>query len=216
MKPNLVLLNVGTNDCIQNIDTANAGARTKQLIDDIFSSVPGVTVILSTLLPGRNFDACASSVSQQYRDLAYDYIKAGARLHLADMHSFLTVGDLSDDGIHPLDPGYKKMAAVWWDAISNAESDIQAPAQDSGVVDTAVSSVKTCTKVAGNARGPIKSQQGSGHDDGLYVHQSTSMGNIASGKVLFGPDKTVNAAIPTHMYVNLGAPNSTSFADGTK
>lgn len=93
MKPNLVLLNVGTNDCIQNIDTANAGVRTKQLIDDIFNSVPGITVILSTLLPGRDFDACASSVSQQYRNLTSDYAKAGAKLHLADMHNFLTVGE---------------------------------------------------------------------------------------------------------------------------
>jgi hypothetical protein len=199
MKPNLVLLNAGTNDCIQNVDTANAGTRIKVLIDDIFDKIPGVTIILSTLVPGRDFDSCATSVSQQYRDLAATYASADARLHLADMHSFLSISDLADDGIHPDDNGYAKMAAVWWDAISNAESNMQAPAQDSGVVDTAVTSGKTCSKVAGNARGPIKSQQGSGHDDGFYIHHSTPMGSLASGKVLKGPDNTVNNAIPTHM-----------------
>lgn len=201
MKPNLVLLNVGTNDCVQNIDTGNAGTRIKQLIDDIFTSVPGVTVILSTILPGRDFNACATSISNQYRELAMNYYLADPekRLHLADMNSFIKLSDLSDDGIHPLDPGYKKMAAVWWDAISRAESSIQAPANDNGVVDTGFSAVHNCTKVAGNARGPIKSQQGSGHDDGLYIHHSTSKGNIPSGKVLFGPDDKINAAIPEHM-----------------
>lgn len=201
MKPNLVLINAGTNDCIQNIDIANAGTRVKQLIDDIFTSVPGVTVILSTLLPGRDFDSCATSVSEQYRELAMNYFQADpqTRLHIADMHAFLQKSDLSDDGIHPLDPGYRKMAAVWWDAISRAESFMQAPANDNGIIDTGYSAVHNCTKVAGNARGPIKSQQGSGHDDGLYVHHSTSKGNIPSGKVFNGPDKNLNDAIPEHM-----------------
>lgn len=199
MKPNLVLLNVGTNDCVQNIDIDNAGSRIKVLIDDIFDKIPGVTVILSTLVPARDFDPCASTISQQYRDLAATYTSASARLQLADMHSFLTVGDLYNDGIHPNDDGYKKMAAVWWDAISKAESAMQAPAEDSGVVDTAVSSATTCSKVAGNAGGPINTQKGSGHDDGLYIHHSTSMGNLASGKVLKGTDKALNDAIPDHM-----------------
>ncbi|CAD0113390.1 unnamed protein product [Aureobasidium uvarum] len=202
MKPNLVLLNVGTNDCVQNIDTGNAGTRVKQLIDDIFTSVPGVTIILSTLLPGRDFNTCATSVSDQYRELVMNYFNADpkARLHLADMNAFIKLSDLSDDGIHPLDPGYRKMAAVWWDAISRIESTIQAPANDNGIVDTGFSAVHNCTKVAGNARGPVKSQQGSGHDDGLYTHHSTSKGNVPSGKVFFGPDDKINAAIPEHMF----------------
>ena len=91
------------------------------------------------------------------------------------------------------------MAAVWWDAISGAEDQLTPPGTATGIDDSKVSSGRTCTKVAGNARGPIQSQKGSGHDDGNYVHKSTNMGNIASGKVLKGPSKNVNNGIPTHM-----------------
>lgn len=69
MMPNLVLLNVGTNDCLQNIDTANAGSRLKVLIDDIYASIPGVTVIISSVLPNKNTadNPCTVAVSAQYK-----------------------------------------------------------------------------------------------------------------------------------------------------
>ena len=53
-QPNLVLLHVGTNDCVQNVDMGNAGARLGVLIDRLFSTIPGVTIIASTLLPNGN------------------------------------------------------------------------------------------------------------------------------------------------------------------
>lgn len=42
MKLNVVLINVGTNDCLRNIDTDNAGSRLKVLTDGIFNSVDGI------------------------------------------------------------------------------------------------------------------------------------------------------------------------------
>jgi lysophospholipase L1-like esterase len=68
MLPNLVLLNVGTNDCLQDADPSNAGERLQALIDDIYASIPGVTVIMSTVLPNTQYEACMLSVSSQYRD----------------------------------------------------------------------------------------------------------------------------------------------------
>lgn len=67
MLPNLVLLNVGTNDCLQNIDTSNAGQRLEALIDDIYASIPGVTIIVSTALPNVAAESCMLDVSAQYR-----------------------------------------------------------------------------------------------------------------------------------------------------
>lgn len=53
-QPNLVLLHVGTNDAVQNLDIQNAGDRLRSLIDRLFDTIPGVTVVASTLLPNGN------------------------------------------------------------------------------------------------------------------------------------------------------------------
>ncbi|SPO07252.1 uncharacterized protein DNG_09946 [Cephalotrichum gorgonifer] len=130
--PNLVLINAGTNDCGGDVDPGNAGNRLKVMVDDIFASVPGVTVIVSTLSKSRDHDACALDVSQQYRDLVASY--TDARIGLADIDSVMTKDQLSSDGVHPNDEGYKLFAAVWWDAISKLEDQIQPPddTQDDG------------------------------------------------------------------------------------
>lgn len=53
-KPNLVLLHVGTNDAVQNVDIQHAGDRLGSLIDRLFDAIPGVTIVASTLLPNAN------------------------------------------------------------------------------------------------------------------------------------------------------------------
>lgn len=44
-KPNLVLIHVGTNDCSSNNDVGNAHNRLGKLIDELFNSIEGVTII---------------------------------------------------------------------------------------------------------------------------------------------------------------------------
>ncbi|KAH8891447.1 hypothetical protein GQ53DRAFT_865088 [Thozetella sp. PMI_491] len=174
MHPNVILINVGTNDCRGNIDPGNAGARLKTLIDYLFSAVPSTTIIYSTLIPSPDFDACMQNVNSQYRALLDQY--QGKRIALADMHAFLTMNDISGDGTHPNDYGYKKMAAVWWDAFQKVQSVVQPP--DNAVDDTISAAAATCPKVAGNARGPIQTQRGSGYDNGNYLHSSADMGVV--------------------------------------
>ena len=170
------------------------------MIDDIFSSVPGVTVILSTLVPSRDHNACSKSISQQYRDLLKNTYK-DARIGLADIETALSLSDLVGDGIHPNDNGYKIFAGVWWNAISKLEDKIQPPGTSNGIDDTTVSSPKTCTKVAGNARGPVQSQKGAGHDDGKYVHNRIERGAILSARIEKRADPpSVTDNIPWHMF----------------
>ncbi|KAH8887189.1 hypothetical protein GQ53DRAFT_874237 [Thozetella sp. PMI_491] len=200
MMPNLVLINAGTNDCGQNIDTANAGQRLKVMIDEIFSSIPGVTVVVSTLVKSRSNDACAANLSQQYRDLVASYSK-DTRIGLADIYSVISMDDLASDGIHPNDYGYKLFASVWWDAISKLEDKIQPPAAVAGIDDSATNAARTCAKVAGNARGPIQSQRGSGYDDGNYVHNRVERGSIESARIQKGNDpQSIIDATPSHMF----------------
>ncbi|KAF5001515.1 hypothetical protein FGRMN_986 [Fusarium graminum] len=213
MKPNLVLINAGLNDCNPGGDPSKAGERTKAMVDDIFESVPGVTVILSTLLRNGNAarDACTKDISVQIRSVAKGY-KKGTRIGLADVRDVMKMSDMGPDNDHPTDDGYKMFAGVWWDAISQIQDRIQPPAAVSGMDDTASGQAKQCKKVAGNAGLPGQSQLGSGHDDGNYVHASTSRGTIDSAVIDKGSDpKSITDAIPWHIFfanIVKGDPNA--------
>jgi hypothetical protein len=153
----------------------------KSLIDDIYSKLPDVTVVLSTLVRSRDHSTCSEDLSKQFRNLVRnDY--AGKRIGMADIESAITMSQVSDDGIHPTDDGYRLFAGVWWNAISKLEGVIQPPPTDGLVKDDSAISSKKCAKVAGNASGPVQTQKGSGHDDGKYVHNRVERGAIESAK----------------------------------
>lgn len=203
--PNLVLLNVGTNDCGGNIDIPNAGTRLKALIDDVYASVPGVTVIISTVLVSGSTGTCPGIVSAQYKTLYQNYKAAGARVGFADTYSALTIDDIGPDGTHPTDAGYLKMASVWWAAFQTIEAGLQAP--DANAMDDATQTTSsTCAKVAGNAPLPVQIQLGSGSDDGGYVHQSISRGIVNT--VVKGDNARIAGTTPSHVLfgqlVNVG------------
>jgi lysophospholipase L1-like esterase len=122
-KPNLVLINAGTNDCNKDVDIPNAGERMKSLLDTVFSESPKATVVLSTLLPNDNpnTNERAQRVNEQLRQLVIDQQKEGRAIVGADFQgdNGLTVDDLVD-GTHPTDAGYEKMVPVWDAAIQDA------------------------------------------------------------------------------------------------
>ncbi|KAH7316977.1 SGNH hydrolase-type esterase domain-containing protein [Stachybotrys elegans] len=179
LKPNLVLVNAGTNDCGDNGDGSNTRRDMKAMLDGIFSSIDGVTIILSTLLPKGTNNGCASFVSEQYRSLVQNDF-AGRRIGLADINSVLPSSTLID-GTHPTNEGYRLFASVWWDAISKMENVFQPPL-DNGQDDS------TGT---GNT----------GHNDGNYVHSSQSLGVLESARIEHKDDPdSLNAAIPNRMF----------------
>jgi hypothetical protein len=171
----------------------------KRLVDDIFSSIPGVTVIVSTLVKSRDHDACATKVSQMYRNLVAGY-PGGTRIGLADINSVETYDMIAADGTHLTDAGYKLFAAVWWDAIRKLQGQIQPPAKVSGLDDTAKAALTTCTKKAGSAAGPIQIQKGSGHNDSMYEHSSVNRSVLVDARIQKGPDDRINESIFTHLF----------------
>lgn len=189
--PNLILINVGLNDCGQNIDIGNAGTRMKAMIDYLFQTIPSTTVILSTLLPNTNLDACMKTVNAQYRKLVSVY--AGKRFALANMYDFLTLADLAE-GSHPNDAGYKKMASVWWNAIQRVEDGLQPP--DGIIDDSKQVTVTNCNKSPAAGRGPIRTQGGSGYDNGVYEHSAECLKSIWSQPANDPP----NLTFPTEIY----------------
>lgn len=187
-------------------------SRYKALVDDIFDSISGVTVIASTLVQSRDHRECSMRVSQDIRDLVNEYKKdTSKRIELADIEKAMDSGEfLSDDGIHPTDAGYKLFAAVWWAAIDTVGDKIQPPNYVASIDDSKTSGARTCQKVAGNARGPVQSQRGdSGHDDGKYIHDRIEHGPLLSARIEKAKDPSqITDGIPDRMFfANIVAAN---------
>lgn len=174
-QPNLVILHVGTNDCVQNIDIPNAGSRLASLIDRLFDAIPGVTIITSTLLPNGNSNTQSNIniLNSQIPNVVKDRQEAGKQITYVDFSSsYFSLADIGSDGTHPTDAGYLKMAEVWYQGIQAAayQGWITAPTAVPGVSDIVTGGGTTCDKVPGGAIGPTQTQMGSGSDDGAYVH----------------------------------------------
>lgn len=158
---------------------------------------------MSTLVKSRDHQQCASDLSRDIRDLVRNDFR-GSKIALADIDTAMSTNGnfMSGDGIHPNDAGYRLFAAVLWAAIESVEGGITAPAYVAAVDDTKTSPSSTCTKVAGNARGPVQSQRGSGHDNGLYQHNRKNPdGPIISARIEKRNDpQVITNGIPDRMF----------------
>lgn len=137
LMPNLVTINAGSNDCLQNLEIGQIGNRINGLLEYIWSTCPGSIIILSTLL--LNSDPLTEQrilqANEQFQDLAFQKSKGHKRIILVDMHG--VDGPNADelvDGIHPNDEAYKKMARIWHKGFREAVSKgfLQAPSPSNG------------------------------------------------------------------------------------
>lgn len=196
-KPNLILINAGTNDA----NNANPGdepvetthERMEAMMLDAFATVPDAVIVLSTLLPNSNRNDNVNLINDGYRALARKLYDEGRHVVLAEMNDgFIPIGDIWD-GTHPNLTGQRKMAAVWREAIAFAEEKdwLRAPSADVGFEDGGAGT--TCEKTyGGGAADPRSGWQilSAGDplikDDGTYMHKSASRGSVFSKS--FGPD----------------------------
>jgi lysophospholipase L1-like esterase len=116
--PRTVLLHIGTNDVLQNVNLAGAPARLSTLVDHITATVPDAEVFVATIIPLANAgqEANVRAFNATIPGMVRSKADAGRHVHLVDMHSALTAADLID-GIHPTAAGYDKMAATWYAAL---------------------------------------------------------------------------------------------------
>ncbi|ORY14954.1 hypothetical protein BCR34DRAFT_598855 [Clohesyomyces aquaticus] len=171
-KPNVVLVNAGTNDAIQ---ADQRGQDTKD-VNEIFRSSDNVVIILSTLLPHKvlSSNANAETINTRLRQLVRDLALDGAKIRLAEMNNgFLDLEtDMAED-TQPNTEGFRKVAAVWAQAIEtiSGEGWIGTPI-GTGRPDDGSGSGGQCLPNPGNFRGPVRTQVGSGYEDGTYTHSS--------------------------------------------
>jgi lysophospholipase L1-like esterase len=112
--PDVVLLDIGTNDYVQAYQRGRAPKRLARLIAAILDASPTVRVIVAKLLvcAGAQRAAGITAFNAAIPDLVAG---AGPRVTLADMSTIST--DDTVDGLHPNDFGYRRMAALWFRAL---------------------------------------------------------------------------------------------------
>ncbi|SDH91685.1 Repeat domain-containing protein [Sinosporangium album] len=120
LNPNVVTLMAGTTDMKNNTDVAGAPARLRRLIDQILEDVPGVTVLVATLIPAADpaVQARINAFNEQLPALVNQMQEEGKHVELVWMRH-VTTADLSD-GLHPNQAGYQKMAEAFTDGVIGA------------------------------------------------------------------------------------------------
>jgi lysophospholipase L1-like esterase len=125
-RPDVVLLLIGTNDCIQNYDLSHAVQRLASLVEQIQEDAPFAEVFVSTTIPNGTADVNARVISYNHDLTQWATFKSlvDPRLHYVDMFTAAHLrngldGGASDliDGVHPTADGYNAMAAVWYQAM---------------------------------------------------------------------------------------------------
>jgi lysophospholipase L1-like esterase len=117
--PDVVLLMIGTNDCMVNYQFATVRQRMEHLIDRTHRRQPNAYLVVSTLLPIA--DPAANARVRQFNRFLPDVVAARAKLGhhilLVDIAGFLDPHHDFADGVHPNPAGYAKMAEVWLVAL---------------------------------------------------------------------------------------------------
>lgn len=119
-QPNVILLDIGTNDMGQNYQVSTAPARLASLIDQIIAADPTATLLVGQLICNStpSVQTSINSYNSQLPGIVQARAKAGKHISLVSM-SALTTADLKD-GLHPNDGGYQKMADAWDAGIQQA------------------------------------------------------------------------------------------------
>jgi lysophospholipase L1-like esterase len=122
-RPNVVLLDIGTNDLNNGGSVASAVSEIQNLINKIFADRPSVTVLVGALIPTTNSTVASKMRSFNLEVSAWvaDQKSAGKHIRWVDMGMVKTT-DLQD-GLHPNDAGYQKMAFGWTAGIDAAVLD---------------------------------------------------------------------------------------------
>jgi lysophospholipase L1-like esterase len=112
--PDVVMLNIGSNDYVRRFSTGTAPARLSTLISNILDASPNVRIVVSKLLVPTGTTRAAGV--RTYNTLMAGIVASkGPRVTLVDMSRISNVN--TTDGLHPTDLGYRQMAFQWYQGL---------------------------------------------------------------------------------------------------
>ncbi|MGW2277775.1 ricin-type beta-trefoil lectin domain protein [Streptomyces sp. NPDC001770] len=122
-QPNVVTLEIGTNDMNLGNSPSTAAPRLGALIDRILSAAPHATVLVGTLILSTSptVQGNRPDFDRQVPGVVQARQAAGKHVRLVDLNS-LTAADLADS-LHPNDSGYQKMATAFYGGVQAADAD---------------------------------------------------------------------------------------------
>ncbi|MEU5698006.1 SGNH/GDSL hydrolase family protein [Streptomyces aurantiacus] len=160
-RPNVVTLMIGTNDLNQNYQVATAPDRLHALVDRITADLPGVTVLLASLVVSTHpvEEPLRPAFNRQVPAIVEAAQAEGKHVGYVDMGT-LTTADLADS-LHPNDSGHQKMADAFNAGIRAADEAgwIEAPGP-SGVVRSGIAGKCLNDDHAGTANGTAVQSRG--------------------------------------------------------
>jgi lysophospholipase L1-like esterase len=122
-KPDIVLLMIGTNDILQNIDLGNAPTRLGSLMDEIMTDAPSALLVVSSIPPCCN-DTTVQAYNATIPDMVKTRAQAGKHVLFVDAHAAFVkdanykADYISSDGLHPSANGYAVVGDLFYAAIS--------------------------------------------------------------------------------------------------
>ncbi|KAK4913976.1 hypothetical protein LTR49_017794 [Elasticomyces elasticus] len=130
--PNVVLVHLGTNDCMReaNETAGEAADHFSTLLSTIKEQDADTLVLASTLI--RNLvpsvDQCIAAFNDRLPSIVRKARATGQKVELVNMHDAVPRSDInSTDATHPNDAGYAIMARIWYEGLVNASALISPP-----------------------------------------------------------------------------------------
>ncbi|KAI1805150.1 carbohydrate esterase family 3 protein [Daldinia bambusicola] len=138
--PNVFLINLGTNNLLQNKDVDKVGVQMEDMINYLLKASDKSTVILSTMLTNKvgDLETTVLDMNKQYRSIMKKLEAEGKPIVLAEMHpsegaaGVPSVNEIGPDGSHPTVQGYEMMGSIFVKAIQEAQEKglIKTPAKN--------------------------------------------------------------------------------------
>ncbi|KAF2860094.1 carbohydrate esterase family 3 protein [Piedraia hortae CBS 480.64] len=132
-KPNVILLHLGTNDCMRKAheNSTIAADHYGTLLENLQEKAPQAVVFASNLIHNDlsvHAGNCILHFNDQVPDIVARAKEQGQKVVLVDMNPAVPRADLNvKDKTHPTDAGYAIMARVWYESLVNSSSLIHAP-----------------------------------------------------------------------------------------
>jgi lysophospholipase L1-like esterase len=128
--PHIVLLMIGTNDCIDNYDMVNAPTRLGALIDSIYAQLPNVLIVVAQPIPSRGNAAQGDDTALSARIKTFDdaipavvtaRANAGKHILIVDMYTPFNPNKatLLEDQWHPNLAGYVLLGTQWYSVLQS-------------------------------------------------------------------------------------------------